>query len=94
MDNTSISKADTKRNKKSLAKPSCSAIAKKGFAKSSQLLAFECAALADMAEGLIASSVGNAMANMTGKLLKTKELEFKYGRLDSTTQEKVFLLTT
>jgi hypothetical protein len=51
------------------------------------------ATMGDVASSRLLSGAGNAMANLAGKILKTKEMELKYGQINPETQNKNLELT-
>lgn len=64
-----------------------------GLRTSNDLAAVFVAVMCDVIESRLSTSQGNAVSNVGGKLLKTKDMEFRNGKVDPKTQQKVFLLT-
>lgn len=50
--------------------------------------------MSDLINGRMAPQVANAVCNAGGKLLKVVEMQNKYGKKPSETQEKVLVLST
>lgn len=59
--------------------PRCLAVAKEGIQTTHQLARYLSALMSDVVEGNIPPTVANAGVNAAGKLLKTVELQHKYG---------------
>lgn len=59
--------------------PRCLAISEAHIRTSHDLKNFTAALISDLVAGRITPNIGNATCNATGKLLKTVELEYKYG---------------
>lgn len=59
--------------------PRCVSVSDKGITTSRDLRNTLSALMSDLAAGRVTSGAGNAMCNAAGKLLKTAELEQKYG---------------
>lgn len=54
-------------------------IARRGVKTATDFAQFMSAVMSDVIEGKLAPQVGNAACNAGGKLLKVKEMEFRYG---------------
>lgn len=59
--------------------PKCRAILEAGITKSSEMKSALSALMSDLASDRITAGTGNSICNAAGKILKTVELEQKYG---------------
>lgn len=92
------SKKDAQLTKSDHKEPITSlAIARGGLKTSAQLTALNCAVISDLLESRMTSSVANAIGSQCARILKTKEMEFRYGQPrqgnGGTAASKTFLLT-
>lgn len=70
----------------------CVEIAQSGIRTSRDFAAMMSAMMADLCDGAISPSIGNAMCNAGGKLLKVVEMEYRYGP-SKTEKDRVLRLT-
>jgi hypothetical protein len=82
---TSVTSKDT-------GEPRSFAVAQKGIKTSQDFSRLMSALMSDLIEGRVTPGVGNATCNAGGKLLKSVELQYKYGT-DGPGQSKSLLLT-
>jgi hypothetical protein len=66
-------------------------IASKGIHTSEDLVNTMSALMSDMIDGSISPSVGNAVCNATGKLLKMVEMQYKYASTSKRASPKLTL---
>ena len=77
---------------KDTGEPRSFAVAQKGIRTSQDFSRLMSALMSDLIEGRVTPGVGNVTCNAGGKLLKSVELQYKYG-VDGPGQSKSLMLT-
>jgi hypothetical protein len=84
-------KANTQGSKKAVAKSI--ALAERGIHTGSEFASVMAALLTDTIAGRINPQVSNAVCNISGKLLKVVELQYKYGKVVEGQTTRMLTLT-
>ena len=86
--------ASSKKNaKRDQVAPKAIALAEKGIHTGAQFASVMSALLTDTIAGRIDPQVSNAVCNISGKLLKVVELQYKYGKVIDGQTERMLALT-
>lgn len=85
--------AGSKKNTRRTQEGTAVALAEKGIHTGAQFASVMSALLTDTIAGRIEPQVANAVCNISGKLLKVVELQYKYGRAVEGQTERMLALT-